>query len=349
MCICCCFCNCCNTYSSRCVEFCILVLSSATFICTLLGFFFIKWSNLTKASSILLILLIAFSACIEGGIISINIYRFQGTINKNRNSLATYFAIISLILSIVILFISLISESLVQTNFKEKNIKNIEYTMSYFTSSIIEICSLLSIFFWYNDYRRIREKVDGELSLSDSNYLNRERIAKAIQYREGGEIGDPSDRYLNENINVNGQSILVKNSKNTNNYRKSQQLNLNKKGDSGNHFIRDLRKEMQEAMESLDEESSENKEEVKNVNIKKEEVKKKEVKELNDKSNEIKNNLYSKKRIISNNENNKIKDSNNDNVNIIFVDNEENKEETIEENIEQKDISIFKSQQANEN
>lgn len=163
-------------------------------------------------------------------------------------------AIIGLCLTIGILLISLIAESLVQTNFKEidypckdmsynsqstgivmirlldaltheqkvefcknKNINynanicsNLEYTMTYLSSTIIECCTLVLIFFWYNDLRRIKERIDGELPIYDSSYLNRERLeAQGINFRDIEQM-EPSDRYLNQDQLVQSRVVLVK-------------------------------------------------------------------------------------------------------------------------------------------
>ena len=240
MCICCCICNCCNSYSSKCVELSILILTWLIFICSLSGFLCIKWSHLTTACSILLIILIAFS---------------------------TYLSMVGLIITLIILILSLIAESLIQTNFKDidypckdisstntnlilrilspvlstydekvqfcrnKNVNynakicsNLEYTMSYLTSTIIEFCSLILCFFWYNDFRRIREKVDGELPIYDNAYITRGKYSNEMNYNEG-DPADPSDRYMNPSPSdlVQSQVVLVKNQKKNNStFRKSQ-------------------------------------------------------------------------------------------------------------------------------
>ena len=301
MCICCCFCNCCNSYSSKCVELSIFILSAITFVCSIFGLVFVKSSHLTTVGFSLLIVIIAFSAIITIGAVCILIFRYKNLINKDKNLFSTILAIIGLCLTIGILLISLIAESLVQTNFKDidypckdisyntqasgivmirlldaltyeqkkefcknKNINynanicsNLEYTMTYLSSTIIECCTLVLIFFWYNDLRRIKEKVDGELPIYDSSYINRERLEmQGINFRDIEQI-EPSDRYLNQNQLVQSKVVLVKN--NNKYQRNSQPISLNNKPSSNKNFIRDLRKEMKEAIESLEEESSENK------------------------------------------------------------------------------------------
>ena len=382
MCICCCMCNCCNSYSSKCVEFCTLILSTVTFVFSILGFVFIKWSHLTMTCSILLILLIFFASFITMSSVCINIFRYKGVINKNKNLISTYFAIISLTLTIIILLMSLVAESLIQTNFKDidypckdltykadkntivfrllsleiisdeqrtefckdktldynaKICSNVEYTMTYLSSTVIECCTLILCFFWYNDYRRIREKVDGELPIYDNTYITQSRLQKLMNFKDGDQL-DPSERYMNQNQLVQSNIVLVKNASS----RKSQQYNINRnKEKDGKNFIRDLRREMQEAIESMDEESSENKED-NNKNNKKKEVDNIEdllYSEINSNNNEKKskdnnNNTIEKKSNVS-------KDNNEDNNNnIIFID-EENKDATVEENHQKNDISIY--------
>jgi len=392
MCICCCFCNCCNSYSSKCVEISILVLSGLTFISSILGFVFIKWSHLTTVGSILLILLIVFSTIITIGSICILIFRFKNIINNKKNFISTVFAILGLTLSIAILLISLVAESLVQTNFKDidypckdmsynsrkdeivyfrylsldiltpeekiefcknKNINynakicsNLEYTMTYLSATIIEFCTLILIFFWYNDLRRIKEKVDGELPIYESTYINRARLAaQGINFQDGDQM-EPSDRYLNQNQLIQSNVVLVKQK---DSQRLSQPIQLNNKKQSGHkNFIRDLRKEMQEAIESLDEESSENKEndEKKNEKDKKDKENLEDLLYSDKSSNGDKDKKKENKDINDNIDNNKNNDKND--KNIIFID-EENKDGTNDLNDLSKGVSIFKDDKILEN
>ena len=115
---CCCFCNCCNTYSSKCVEFSILVLSSVIFLFSFLCSVCIKWSHLTTTCLVLLLLQTIFSAFMALSSLCINIFRCKGTINTDRNSISCYCAIISLSFCIIIFFVALIGESLIQAQFK---------------------------------------------------------------------------------------------------------------------------------------------------------------------------------------------------------------------------------------
>ena len=303
MCICCCFCNCCNSYSSKCIELCIFVLSSISFASSILGLISIKWPHLTNACIALQIIIIAFSTFLEVSSLLIITFRHKGTINNSRNTFSTYIALTCFILSIIIFIISLVVEGLVQANFndidypcKDLSIKNdpnvilfrglsldilskeekkqfcqsknsdynaqilskLEYTMSYLTSSIIEVCSLLLIFFFYNDYRRLRGKYDGELPIHDNPYLNRELYARGINFQDNGEQNEPSERNINQK-NIGQSKVVLVDNKSNNLGRKSQQIILkDNKENSQNNFIRSLRMEIKEALESLEEESGAN-------------------------------------------------------------------------------------------
>ena len=224
-------------------------------------------------------------------------------------------------------------------DYNAKICSNLEYTMSYLTASIIEFCSLVLIFFWYNDYRRIKEKINGELPIYDNNYISRE-FQKDLNYNNCEEPVEPSDRYLNQNNNnlVQVDVVVVKN-KNNNSHRNSQPLNLNNNKNNPN-FIRDLRKEMKEAIESLDEESSNKKDNNKfdnnnkNDNKKNDSIKNDSIKNDSIKNDEDKNS--------SNKNSSKTNDKNSENNdNIVIINDEESKEQTNDQKMEQKDLSIF--------
>ena len=264
MCICfCCCCNCCNTFSSKCIEICILIVSLCTFIFSLLSILFIKWDHLKSASFILLIVIIVLSTIITISSISIVIYRFTEVINKKRNSFCLCLARICLFLSISIFIISIVSESLIQDYFyeidypcksldksnnelcKDKSsdynaqiCSNLEYAISYISATILECCTLFLIFLCFNDLRRIKEKVDGALTLyGSSSYLSKSKYIgnKNINFKErddnkNNEINefDSVNRYFNQNQNSSNHSqvISVKNNRN-NKSRLSQPINLN--------------------------------------------------------------------------------------------------------------------------
>lgn len=311
MCICCCCCNLCNSFSSKCIEFSIFFLSSCIFIFSLLQISFIKWNHLTSTTFTLLLLLVIFSSIMTISSITILFYRFKKLINKKRNSMGICLARIAIILSIASFLISIITESMIQSNFndinhpcknyngqiqnedviyfrnirilsddknkefcKDKNndydtkmCSNLEYTISYLSATIIEISTLLLIFLWFNDLRRLKEKVDGILTIyGGSTYLDNDNYVgnKNINFKErdenkNNEISefDSVNRYFNQSQNksIQSQVVFVKN-KGNNRARLSQPINLNFKNNSKHNYISNIRKEMKEGIESIDEEES---------------------------------------------------------------------------------------------
>ena len=360
MCLCfCCCCNCCNSFSSRCIECSILILSTCTFIFSLLNIIFIKWSHLETASFILIMILVIFSLIIflSSGIILL--YRFRGVINKRRNSRGACLARIGLFITIISFFITIISESLVQSDLNDvdhpcKNIKNreqevyfrnvrilsnnaniefckdkssdynanicenIEYNISYLSSAIIAFCTFFLICLWFNDLRRIKEKVDGMLSIYDGggsffysnkytkNHMNfkdknENEIQNEMQIIENDSNTNSVNRIFNQN-SIQPQVVLVKNDNRKNQIRLSQPININFSKKSKQNFIRSLRQEMKDAIESIDEEDSsecKEKDSINNSNNNNGKDSKKEEKEDNLKisiynKNNDENNIYKK-------------------------------------------------------
>ena len=297
MCLCCCYnicccCNFCNSFSSRCIELTIFVFSLCTLTFSLLDIIIIQWNHLNSGSFILLILLIVFSSITTLASIVINIYRFRRVINKNRNSLCACLARIGLFFSIISFFISIISESIIQTNFKNidypcKKVDNnnsffnfderrmlisndfckdkgseyyagicshLEYTISYLSSTINELCTLILVFLWYNDLKRIKEKVDG---IYGTTYISQRRLKKInfanINEQQLNEIDSVNKQFnqFNQSQTIQNHIIIVKN----NNKKRMSVPNLNytKEKDQKN-FIKNLREEMKEGIESINEE-----------------------------------------------------------------------------------------------
>lgn len=294
--------------------------------------------------------------------------------------MGTCLARIGLFISIISFFITIISESLVQSDLYDtdhpcKDIKNqdreiyfrnvrilstkaniefckdksrdynakicenIEYNISYLSSTIIEFCTFFLICLWFNDLRRIKEKVDGMLSVyggEDSSYYSNKYTKKHMNFKDKNEnemqiIENDSNinsmnRFFKQN-QIQPQVILVKNDNRKNQIRLSQPININVSKNSKQNFIRNLRKEMKDAIESIDEEdSSECKEkENNNQNNNNDKDRNKEEKEDNSKisilnKNKDENNIYNKN--INNNN-----DKENTNTNV-----EEVKENTIDMN-----------------
>ena len=237
MCLCCCYdvcccCNFCNSFSSKCVEISIFIFCFSTFSFSLLNIIIIKWSHLTTGSFVLLMLLVVNSTIISLASIAIIIYRFRGIINKNRNILSACLARIGLFFTLIIFLLSVIAESIIQTNFKKidypckneeydnddifnfgrilisdkdfcrekgtnyyaKICSHAEYTITYLSSTINEFSAIILVFLWYNDLRRIKEKVDG---IYGSTIINKNRFKRRVNF------GDMNEQQINEIDSVN--------------------------------------------------------------------------------------------------------------------------------------------------
>ena len=218
-CILCCCCNWCNTYSSKCVEISILILSSTTFIASLIGLFFINKKHISTEAYACLLIVIVFSVLLIVSIILILVWRFKSKINNQRNSAGSAFSKIGLISTIFCLLFTAIWESLSISNFYDLNnpcqsiersdikidnntnllnllirrnrrvlltyeenkeefclenpkykvnvVRTSEYISLWASASILELMLLVLLYFWYNDFRRIKYLVDGQLI--DSN------------------------------------------------------------------------------------------------------------------------------------------------------------------------------------
>ena len=308
MCLCCCYnmcccCNFCNSFSSRCIEISILLFCISTLTFSLLNIIIIKWSHLSSGSFVLLILLVVNATIITLASIGINIYRFRGLINKNRNQLSACLARIGIGFTIIIFIMSVVSESIIQTNFKridypcqtKSNDESIfdfgrilfsdkdfcrergtnyyakicsqsEYTISYLSSTINEFSTIILFFLWFNDLRRIKEKVNG---MYGATYIDPSTFKKRINFRDmneqqANEIDSVNKQFnhFNHNNSIQNQVVLVKN----NNKKKRMSLpNINCNKDQ-NTFIKNLRKEMKKGIESIDEEEDSSNKDSQNQN-----------------------------------------------------------------------------------
>ncbi len=196
-----CFCDTCNSYSTKCVELFIFIISFASFILSILAFFFIKREHLRSLCFILLIVLIIFSFIILLSISFILMFRHKKTINNTKYNSALIFSIIGLLTSIIY-FICMISEiSLIHShyqdlnfpcltidrndgilgineylidkdlqevcirnrNYNTKTIKIKEFLILYgFAVSLLILMASL-IYSWFNEYRRIKYLINGSL------------------------------------------------------------------------------------------------------------------------------------------------------------------------------------------
>jgi hypothetical protein len=149
------------------------------------------------------------------------VYNIQ--INESKDNNKIYFRILSNIRKVRYLS-NIINDKNEFCKDKDKNyntkiISDFEYTASYFTASFIEFSCLILCFFWFNDSKRLKRKIDDALII---NRLDLNEIGKRQSiYR--GHI-DPIDSYLsrnnpnfNQSSDYQSQAILVNNKKNRRN------------------------------------------------------------------------------------------------------------------------------------
>ena len=215
----CCCCNLCNTYSSKCIEITILILSFTSFSASIIGYIFVNKEHTPKEAYGCLIVVIISSIILMLSIILILIWRFRELINNTRNTAASTFSKIGLVTTIFCILFTGIWESMSISKFydlnypcqiKESNtlrqldkinlinillkknkrylltyeenkeefclenpkynakiVSTLEYIFLFVSSTILEIILLVLLYFWYNDFRRIKYLVDGKLI--DSN------------------------------------------------------------------------------------------------------------------------------------------------------------------------------------
>ena len=118
LCIC---CNLCNSYSSKCVEITILILSAVSFTSSIIGLLFVNEKHASKVGDGCLWVVISLSCISMLSIILILVWRFNSTINNKRNSAGSSFSKLGLVITIFMLLFTGIWESMTTTNFYSLN------------------------------------------------------------------------------------------------------------------------------------------------------------------------------------------------------------------------------------
>ena len=236
----CCCCNWCNSYSSKCVEITILILSVTSFSASMIGYIFVNKDHTSKEAYGCLIVVIIFSIVLILSIILILIWRFRALINNTRNTAGSAFSKIGLITTIFCILFTGIWESMSMTRFYELNypceskestlrildqinlinailrknrrylltfeenkeefclenpnynahvVSTLEYIYLLISATVLEIILLVLLYFWYNDFRRIKYLVDGKLI--DSNTKENKKIYE-----------DKKNKFNNNNFNL---------------------------------------------------------------------------------------------------------------------------------------------------
>lgn len=114
-------CNMCNNYSSKCVEFFILIISSLAFAFSVCAIFFINKNHISLIILLVLISLIVFSFLILLSILLIINWRRNGTINTKRNKIAEDFSKVGLIVTIFYIIFMVILGSLIYSKYYDLN------------------------------------------------------------------------------------------------------------------------------------------------------------------------------------------------------------------------------------
>ena len=196
-----CFCDTCNSYRTKCVEYFIFIISFIAFVLSVLAFFFINRDHLRFLCFILLLVLILFSFIILFCICLILLFRYKQTINNAQNKPALILSIVGLLITIIY-FICMISEiSLIHAHYQDLNfpclnikrddgtlgnndyevdqetqeycarnrnynthkIKINEFLIAYGFALSLLVLMFSLIYSWFNEYRRIKYLIDGPL------------------------------------------------------------------------------------------------------------------------------------------------------------------------------------------
>ena len=266
-----CFCCCdaCSTYTSKCVEFFILIRSFISFILSILAFLFIKKDHLRLINYIMLIVLLIFSFIILFAIFLIIIFRSRKTINTTQNKAALVFSVIGLIISICY-FISMISEiSLIHSHYQEINhpclsedsdndlIKNIdisklewesvqefcihnrdynihiitikEFLIAYSFATSLLGFMLILIYSWFNEYRRIKYLIDGSLH----DFKLQENKLEIINKKNKNDDDEDDDETIdNSNSKKDSKKTDSKNNKNKKNIKDGISIYISRNNDN---------------------------------------------------------------------------------------------------------------------
>ena len=264
-----CFCDACSSYSSKCVEFFILIISFISFILSILAFLFIKKDHLRLINYIMLIVLLIFSFIILFAIFLIIIFRSRKTINTTQNKAALVFSVIGLIISICY-FISMISEiSLIHSHYQEINhpclsedsdndlIKNIdisklewesvqefcihnrdynihiitikEFFIAYSFATSLLGFMLILIYSWFNEYRRIKYLIDGSLH----DFKLQENKLEIINKKNKNDDDEDDDETIdNSNSKKDSKKTDSKNNKNKKNIKDGISIYISRNNDN---------------------------------------------------------------------------------------------------------------------
>ena len=242
-----CFCDTCNSYSTKCVEYFIFIISFIAFVLSVLAFFFIKREHLRFLCFILLLVLITFSFIILFCISLILLFRYKQTINNSQNRVALILSIIGLLITIIY-FICMISEiSLIHAHYQDLNfpcstmkendgilgnndyavdqetkeycarnrnynthkIKINEFLIAYGFALSLLVLMFSLIYSWFNEYRRIKYLIDGPLHDFSIQKSKKGKTIDDEEEKDNEESNNKDIKEKKESNNKNNTNIGI--------------------------------------------------------------------------------------------------------------------------------------------
>ena len=263
-----CICCCCNQQKTECLETTLIIFQSFQIVVLILALLLIDWEIATTLTLVINIIILVFILFNLITAILIKIFRDQEKIYYKHKKVCTIFAYIDLFLSIISIFLSILSESIISEKIYQydhpclyrlseidgynlrllavtnetlikrycDNLDDVEdfywynkrsafkdILMSYVCSSVVEILSLLSAFFYYNDLKRIKYCVKGSMN-EEKGFIKygqlggfkgkvgeKKEIKKMINTEDSAQKGKTTN-VVNVNKNISVENSMIWNS-----------------------------------------------------------------------------------------------------------------------------------------
>ena len=277
-----CICCCCNQQKTECLETTLIIFQSFQIVVLILALLLIDWEIATTLTLVINIIILVFILFNLITAILIKIFRDQEKIYYKHKKVCTIFAYMDLFLSIISIFLSILSESIISQKIYEydhpclyrlseidgynlralavtnetlikrycDNLDDVEdfywhnkrsafkdILMSYVCSSVVEILSLLSAFFYYNDLKRIKYCVKGSMN-EEKGFIKygqlggfkgkvgeKKEIKKMINTEDSAQKGKTTN-VVNVNKNISVENSMIWNS----DKKKNNENDLEKEG-----------------------------------------------------------------------------------------------------------------------
>ena len=277
-----CICCCCNQQKTECLETTLIIFQSFQIVVLILALLLIDWEIATTLTLVINIIILVFILFNLITAILIKIFRDQEKIYYKHKKVCTIFAYMDLFLSIISIFLSILSESIISekiyqydhpclyrlSEINDYNLRLLAVTnetlikrycdnlddvedfywhnkrsafkdilMSYVCSSVVEILSLLSAFFYYNDLKRIKYCVKGSMN-EEKGFIKygqlggfkgkvgeKKEIKKMINTEDSAQKGKTTN-VVNVNKNISVENSMIWNS----DKKKNNENDLEKEG-----------------------------------------------------------------------------------------------------------------------